>query len=202
MRTRVVWLGSLAFLVLGTGLVSAQDKKALVSSEYYPLEVNARWEYVTTAGKKITTQVVKHEEIGGVMCARIEATLANNKKSSEYIRATKEGVFRHQASDQAISPPLRFLKLPFEEGQTWKVESKTLGLAITGTFAVEKGTVTVLGKEYKDVLICKSTDFTIAGKKIPHTYWFAKNIGMVKQVVNFGGQEMKLELKEYTPGTK
>ncbi|GAB4147559.1 MAG: hypothetical protein Tsb009_20840 [Planctomycetaceae bacterium] len=176
-----------------------QDAKTVGSSEYFPLAEGTQWEYVTKSGK-IVTQVVKHEEIEGLMCARIEATLANNKKSSEYVRITKDGIYRIQASDRTITPPLRFLMLPVKVGATWQVESKTLGLTIKGTFKVSKGTVKVPAGEFQDVIICTSDDFMIADKKVPHTYWFAKGVGIVKQVVKFGNQEMVLELEKFTPG--
>ena len=115
-------LAAILIFAATAGAVSAQDKASVGNSPYFPLEVNSRWDYVTKAGK-ISTQVTKHEEIGGVMCARIEATLGGAKKSSEYVRVTEDGVYRHQASDQLIDPPLRFMMLPFSEGGTWEVKS-------------------------------------------------------------------------------
>lgn len=193
-------LAATLFLAAMAGSLAAQDKSSVGKSEYFPLAVNTRWDYVTAKGVKIVTQVTKHEEIAGAMCARVEATLGGTKKSNEYIRVEKDGVYRYQASDQVIDPPLRFLMLPFKEEDTWMVESKALGLTVKGTFKITKGSVKVQGKEYTDVLICKSTDFMIADKKAEHTYWFAKGIGMVKQVVTFGGHQMSLELERYTPG--
>jgi len=204
MKRFVVGVVGLSFCLFTAGALIAQDKSTLVKSEYFPLELNTVWEYKTTSGKaetssKITTTVVKHEEIGGVMCARLEARLANKKTSSEYVRVTDKGVYRHQASEQGISPPLLFLKLPFKEGDKWDVESKTLGLAVKGTFTVSRGAVKVPAGEYKDVIICRSNNFKIADKEISLTYWFAKGVGIVKQEVKFGGEEMVLELEKFTP---
>jgi hypothetical protein len=199
MRFHATTIKCLAIVCLSAHVASAQDKTSVGSSEYFPLAEGTKWEYTTKSGT-ITTQVVKHEEVGGLMCARIEATLSNNKKSSEYVRITKDGIYRHQASDRSITPPLRFLMLPYKDGSTWKVESKTLGLTVKGTFKVTKGSVTVPFGKFEDVLVCTSDDFMIADKKVTHTYWFAKGVGIVKQVVNFGGQEMVLELAKFTSG--
>lgn len=192
---------ALTALVFAADVASAQGKSSVGQSDYYPLAIGSRWEYVTKIGA-IVTEVTKHEEIGGVMCARVEAKLGNGKTSSEYIHIDKDGVYRYQASDQGISPALRFLSLPFKEGDSWKVESKTLGLTVKGTFSVTKGSITLGGVEYKDVLICNSDDFMISDKNVKHTYWFAKGVGIVKQTVTYGKHEMVLELKKYTPGSK
>lgn len=201
MKTCLKSLLTLVLLSAAADSSLAQGKSSVGNSEYFPLAVNTRWEYVTSKGSRITTQVIKHEEIGNVMCARIEAKLGETKKSSEYVRVGEDGVYRHQASDQLIDPPLRFLALPFKEGTTWKVESKTLGLTVQGTFSMKKGSIKVQGTDYPDVLICNSDDFKIADKNVKQTYWFAKGVGLVKQEVKFGGQTMTLELERYTPGS-
>ena len=191
------------------GLANAQEKKkgepaakSPGKSEYFPLAVGSKWVYETNEGP-VTTEITKHEEIGRAMCARLEATTADNKKTSEYLRITADGIYRHQASDQNITPPLRFLKLPFKVGDSWTVESKVLGKTLKGTFKVSTSAEeSVLGKTYKNVVVCTSDDFTVDGQKLTHTYYFAKDVGIIKQVVNFAGQEIKLELKKYTPGAE
>lgn len=207
MRFRRFSVAGICIVLSLAAFATAQEKKQPAgktpgTSEYFPLELGTTWEYQTSEGK-VTTEIVKHEEIGRQMCARLEATTADNKKTSEYLRATKDGVYRHQASDQNISPPLRFLKLPFKDGDSWEIESKVLGKTLKGTFKVTMADeVTVLGKTYKNVIVCTSDDFTVDGQKLTHTYYFAKGIGIVKQVVNFAGQEIKLELEKFTPGKK
>lgn len=182
-------------------VVAAQNATPMGTTEYYPLKVGTTWTYSTSEGV-LTTKVVKHEEVGGVMCARIEAT-ADNKKTSEYVHVAEDGVYRYQASDQNITPPLLFLKLPIKEGLTWTVNSKVLGKTLKGTFKMSIGDVTLKKalkgkKDFTGVVICRSDDFEIDGQKVPHTYYFAKGIGIIKQVINFAGLEIVLELEDYT----
>lgn len=203
LRSIVAGLGITLSLVV---FANAQEKKPAAkspgTSPYFPLEVGATWVYQTTEGK-VTTEIVKHEEIGKAMCARLEATTADNKKTSEYLRATPDGVYRYQASGQNINPPLRFLKLPFKDGETWTVDSKVLGKTLKGTFKVTKlEEMAVLGNTYPDVIVCTSEDFTVDGQQLTHTYYFAKGVGIIKQVVNFAGQPITLQLEKYTPGAK
>lgn len=198
-------LAGICLVLSLSAVASAQEKKKPAgkspgTSEYFPLELGTTWVYKTNEGK-VTTEITKHEEIGRKMCARLEATTADNKKTSEYLRATKDGVYRHQASDQNITPPLRFLKLPFKDGDSWTIESKVLGKTLKGTFKVTTADeITVLGKSYDNVIVCTSDDFTVDGQKLTHKYYFAKGIGIIKQVVNFAGQEITLELEKFTRG--
>ncbi len=195
--------GVLGLMVLSAvaSTAMAQDAKTLGKSEYFPLAVGTSWEYKTSEGK-VVSQIVKHEEIGGVMCARLEATTTDNKKTSEYLRITNDGVYRVQANDQNITPPLRFLKLPLKSGDKWQVESKVLGKTLKGEFVVSTGEVNVPAGKYSDVIICKADDFTVDGQNLSHTYYFAKGVGIVKQVIKFAGQEITLELEKFTPGSK
>lgn len=186
-------------ILLATSAVSfGQGKNEMGKSEYYPIAVGTVWTYKTSEGV-VTTKVVKHEDVGGVLCARLEATMADNKKTSEYIRVTNDGVYRHQASEQTITKPLLFLKVPPKKDQTWDVDSTVLGKTLKGTFTVEIGSITVAGKKYEDVAIVKSPNFEIDGQKLPHTYYFAKGVGLVKQVVEFAGEKVTMELDSYTP---
>ena len=168
-------------------------------SDYYPLAKNTKWEYKTSEGK-VTIQVMKWEEIGGKMCAQLVATDSDNKKTTEYIKITSDGIYRVQASGQNISPPLRFLMLPANKDDEWKVDSKVLGKTLAGTFKTSVvGELTVLGTKYENVISSRSDDFTVDGQKVSHTYYFAKGVGIVKQVVTFAGQEITLELEKFTP---
>jgi len=207
MKPSLIVSAAFCLLIFAPGLSPAQDEKTPTpkgkspgSSEYYPLAVNTRWEYKTSEGT-VTIQVMKWEEIGGKTCAQLVATSSDNKKTTEYVRITDEGIYRVQASGQNITPPLRFLKLPAQDGDTWTVESKVLGKTLKGTFKASVGEVTVGGKMYKDVVISRSDDFTVDGQKVSHAYYLAPNVGIIKQVVTFAGQEITLELVKFTPAS-
>lgn len=177
------------------------EQSGVGKSEYYPLAEGLKWKYKVkgmTKSARVFVEVTRHEKINGIMCARLEATLENQKKSAEYVRVEKDGIYRYQANSQSITPPLRMMLLPFEDEKTWTINSKTLGMTLKGTFTASQGSITIGGVEYKDVVICKSEDFTISNKKVAQTCWYAKGFGMVKQVIKYGGQEMVLELEKFT----
>lgn len=193
-----------ALLLIAAG-VSAQEPKtdepkaeSAGTSEYFPAAAGNTWEYKTPEGK-VTMTIVKEDEIGGKMCWLLESATSDGKKTTEYVRITAEGVFRHQASDQNVTPPLMFLKFPPKDGDAWEVDSKVLGKALKGDFQVSSGEVKVPAGTYEDVVIVKAANFKVDDRDLPHTYYFAKGVGMVKQVVSFAGQEIVLELEKFTP---
>lgn len=210
MSKRLQFPAALIGLLLFAATVSAQDAKGKSAkaktakaktagtSDYFPAAAGNKWEYKTTEGK-VTTTIIKEEEIGGVMCWRLEADTADGKKTTEYVHVAPDGVYRYQASGQNIVPPLLFLKLPPKPGATWEVDSKVLNKSLKGTFTLSEGEVTVPAGKYEDVLIVKSTNFKVDGQDLPHTYYFAKGVGIVKQVVTFAGQDIVLELEKFTP---
>ena len=180
---------------------SVGTKTSPGSSEYFPLVLGTQWVYNTSDGK-VTIQVLKHEEIGSVMCAQLVGTTADNNKHTEYCRVTSDGVYRHQAGGQTISGPLRILKLPVKDKDEWTVSSKVLGKSLKGTFKTSITEITVLGKKYENVIMVKSEDFTVDGQNVPHIYYFAKGIGIIKQVVTFAGLQIVVELESFEPGDK
>jgi hypothetical protein len=202
-------LAGLCLVLLLAGTSAAQAKKSFApgdkqspgTSEYFPLKAGTKWVYKTNEGK-VTIQVEKHEEIGGVMCAHLVGTTGDGKKHSEYDRIGKDGVLRVQAGGQTISPPLKILQLPAKANDKWTVSSNVLGKKLTGTFTASITDLTVLGKKYPGVVMAKSDDFQVDGQNVPHTYYFAKDVGIVKQVVTFANQDIVVELESFTPAEK
>jgi hypothetical protein len=196
--------------VLLAGVATAQEKKAFSpgdkqspgESEYFPIRQNTKWVYKTNDGK-VTIQVGKPELIGDLMAAHLVGTTADGKKHSEFDRIGKDGVYRVQAGGQNISPALKILKLPVKANDEWTVDSTVLGKKLTGTFKTSIiDSLTVPGKKYTNVVMVKSDDFKVDGQSVPHTYYFAKGIGIVKQVVTFASTEIVVQLESFTPGEK
>jgi len=201
-------VGLCLFLLLA-GAATAQgkssfapgDKQSPGESVYFPLKVGTQWVYKTNEGK-VTIQVAKHEEIGKLMAAHLVGKTADGKQHSEYDRVGSDGVYRVQAGGQNISPPLKILQLPVKDKDTWQVDSNVLGKKLTGTFKTSKTDLTVLGKKYTNVMMVESKDFQVDGQNVPHTYYFAKGIGIIKQVVTFANQNITVELESFTPAEK
>jgi hypothetical protein len=93
-----------------------------------------------------------------------------------------------------------FFKLPPKKDQSWNVDSKAGGASIKGTFKdAGEEDVKVPAGSYKAVVVA-SQDLEANGVKMSITYYFAKDVGMVKQVVEIAGQKVIVELEKYEAG--
>jgi len=178
-----VLLGSLAHL---TGAENPAKE-----ATYYPLTVGTKWVYKTsTAGNtnRVVIRVVKEEKVGDVLCFRLEAASGDGEKP----------VTEHVA--KRADPPLRVLKLPPRVGDCWEIDSKIAGVQVKGTFTIGEAEVSVPRGKYK-AITAQTKDMTLAGEKMEQTLWFARDVGMVKQVikkvVKAEEQETVLELEEF-----
>lgn len=194
-----VRFGAAALVFLGlVARLPAEDK--VKESPYYPLKVGTKWHYQITAGgqqKSATVTVVKHEKVGKVMCALLETSRDGKVVAKENIAPGDDGIYRYSAGGEEIKPPLCFLKLPPKKGASWKVEFKAGDSAGKATFTSDEAEITVPAGKFKTVT-STTTDFEVANEKVPVTYWFAKDAGIVKQVLKFGGQEITIELTKIT----
>jgi hypothetical protein len=172
----------------------------LPESPYYPLKVGNKWEYqIKGQGVTITARVAKHEKVGDVPCALVETVVDDKVVATEHIGADKDGVYRHAVANMRADPPVRFLKLPPKKGDTWKVDSKVQGQSATGTFTLDEEEITVPAGKYQAV-VSRSPDFAAAGQKVATAYWFASGVGVVRQQVNVGGNDVMIELVKFEAG--
>src|SRR5207253_8079138 len=99
--------------------------------------------------------------------------------------------------------PLCFFKIPPPPGNTWSVECKTDdGKTIEGSFVAggDKVALELSGKSVEVPAVTVTSKGLREGtEEMSITYWFAKDLGMVKQRVRHGKHESTLELIEYKP---
>src|SRR5690606_27363612 len=97
-----------------------------------------------------------------------------------------------------ISPPQALLKLPvkMKKGETWEVDSTMNGTTLKGTFTSGEEEITVPKGKFKTVTV-SCADFQIGDNSISVKYWFAPNVGMVKQELRLTGIVLTLELVDY-----
>jgi hypothetical protein len=184
----------------------AKPAEALKQTPYYPLQVGNTWSY-RIGDNRYTLKVAKFEKIGDINCARVEMLLGEENKvaSVEHIGVTAEGVVRAAFDEKVAAPPVMFLKLPPSKDATWKVDSvigktdKSPGEKVVGTFTMGEEKITVGGVNY-DVVTSSARDFEANGMKLSFTYYFAKDIGMVKQVIDIAGQKVTIELEKFEAG--
>jgi hypothetical protein len=187
----------------------AKDKAAEGPKQtpYYPLGLGAMW-YYKIGENRYTLKVAKYEKIGDLTCARVEMTVGEDSKvaSVEHIGVTAEGVVRAAFDDKSAVPPVLFLKLPPKKGEKWKVDSvvgktdKVPGEKVSGEFvAGEEAKVAVPAGTY-DCVTVSAQDFDANGMKLNFVYYFAKDYGMIKQVIEVAGQKVVIELEKYEAG--
>ena len=198
MARRCLSLAALVFLAAGS-LAPAQD--AAVTTPYFPLEVGSVWSY-RCGENQFQLKVTKFEKVGTTNCARVELFVNNKSEAAENIAVTKDGVLRFSFDGKKAEPPIPFLKLPVKDKETWKVESKVDGQPLKGSFTSgTKDDVKVPAGNYKTVTVT-GVDLEANGVKLGLTYYFAENVGMVKQVIDIAGQKVVIELEKYEPAKK
>jgi hypothetical protein len=186
-------------LLLSSPVVRAADEKG---TPYYPLQVGDAWTYKTSTGK-FTLKVAKFEKVGNDMCARVEMTGDNTPPTWEHVAVRSDGVYRYSFGDKRPDKPVCFLKLPPKKGETWEVDVKANGESLKGTFKSDEAKgVKVPANTYDDVITSSSEDLDAAGLKISCTFYFAKGVGLIKQVMKVNNQEIVVELEKYEPAKK
>ena len=183
--------------------VSAEPK--LEDAVYYPLRVGSQWRY-KVGDNKYTLKVAKYEKVGDYNCARVEQMVDDKVVAFEHLALTKDGVVRVAYDDRRADPPLLFLKLPVKKDQTWTVDSvigkveKNPGERVTATFKEgEVAKVMVPAGTSENVITCSTQDLTVGGQKMSFTYFFAKNVGMIKQEIDVAGTKVIIDLERYEP---
>jgi len=200
-----------AALLLAFGMNAAQaqdkkqkdDKKPAAAANYFPLEVGNQWTYAINAGGKSVTavaRVAKLDVINGISMARFETSVNGTVASTEHLVQNADGIFRHRFNGQEVDPPLCLLKYPAKAGLKWKGEFK-VGKE-DAKYQVETGTENVEVPAGKFDAIRAAIETQSKGQDVATSYWFAQNVGFVKQTATLGGLDISIELEKFEPGKK
>lgn len=192
-------LGLAAAVVAATlSAARAQDKDKMPETPYFPLQVGNSWHY-KAGDAKFSQKVVKHETADNIPCARVETLVEDKPAAFEHVAVKEDGVYRVSLDGRRTEPPVRFLKLPPKSGETWTVDSKVLGRTVKCTFKSGAEEVKVPAGTYLAVTAA-STDLDVNGLKGSVTFYFAKDVGMVKEVIEMSGQKkVEIELEKFEP---
>jgi hypothetical protein len=185
-------------LVVLAGSPARSGEKA--ARDFYPLKEGTTWHY-KVGENRFTLKAGKTEKVGKADAVRVELILLGKNTSFEHVGVTSEGVVRYSFEGKKADPPVLFLKLPAKKGQTWKVESKIDGQLMKGTFTEGEEKVKVPAGDYNAITVT-GKDMEVNGVKLNVTYYFAEKVGMVKQVLEMGGQKVIIELEKFDPVTK
>jgi hypothetical protein len=199
---RLLPIFGIAFLMAASLAVAKPAKKgdkkdgAAEQADYYPLQVGNKWEYrVEVAGNsaKAVSSITKMESFEGKEhpLARLEAKVNDNVVATEHLLATDKGVFRYRNNGQEINPPICLIKYPARSGDKWEGDI---------TVGKEKGKYLC---ETREEIVGKYTAMKVTvtldakNQKVSTSYWFVKDIGFVKQTVDAGDLNIKMDLESF-----
>ena len=195
------FLSFAALVIFAAGGFAPAAEEAAVTTPYFPVAVGSKWSY-KCGETHFQLKVVKFEKVGATDCARVELFVNDKSQAAEHIAVTKDGVLRFSFDGKKAEPPIPFLEIPVKAGKTWKVESKVDGQPLKGSFTSgEEPNVKVPAGTYKTATVT-GTDLEANGVKLTLKYYFAENVGMVKQVIDIAGQKIVIELEKYEPAKK
>jgi hypothetical protein len=179
----------------------ADGKAKAKSADYYPLKVGTRWHYQLDAGNgqkiDLISEIGGVDKIDGKDLARLEVS-ANGQKlpATEHLQRTADGVFRVRMNNVELVPPICLIKYPVKTGQTWSAETKAGERQVR--VASSEGTaedITVPAGKYR-ALPCTIV-VTDGNARSTTVFWFAEDVGIVKQKSEFGPQTVTTELLKY-----
>ncbi len=211
MRYACLWMSIAVCLLVGTVPGRGQEKKPMLyESPFYPLHVGNEWRYKATIGDAPPQKVIitveqaepydyKFKDVSEPIVRYRLKIVSGSKELTEHVAVLKDGVYRFTTASKEITPPLRFLKLPLTKGESWTVNSVSENVQLTGTFTCDDANVTVEGKQFQAKHVW-SKDFQLGTEKMTLEYWFAPNVGIVKQHVHVGNSDVLLELEDFKAG--
>jgi hypothetical protein len=206
MRNRLLLLAVAALAVVPflAGPMRGQDKKGTdYPSEWFPLKVGATKVYLGSDGKERSTVSVEKAEnfrwklkdkTSDLIVGYALKTTSGDKMLIEDVFVAPDGIYRRSAAGKEINPPIRILKLPPKEGDTWNVDSESESVRLVGSFSVEKATIDLPGRGPTETFLVTANDFYAGKEKIDMKTWFAYNLGIVKQHVKVSKFELSMEM--------
>lgn len=200
------WLAVVALSLGAVAVASAQDKdkakEPAHTSPFFPLKLGTVWNY--RAGEAMFAyRVGRFEDVNKVPTARLEMLINNQVVSAENIGVTKDGVYRFKWAQpgkgaKEAKPPIRILPLELKDGAEWSAGETVGDEKVEGKFVLsgvkERQKVKIGAKEY-DTIVVTSKDLKVNGVKVGLKYYFAENIGMVKQELEVAGNKVTFELE-------
>jgi hypothetical protein len=196
---RILLLVFVAALTAHTAPFLAADNRG--EPDYYPLKPGTKWNYqVTAQGKtvKVSNVIDKIEEVKGQSLA-VQKTIVNGAVgATEKLSANRQGVFRHQTNNIDTTPPICLIKYPVKPGDSWEGEHQSGPDKSKVTVKVGKfEEIKVPAGKYKTISATLTTN--VKGQNVTTTYWFADNVGIVKQTAMIGGLNVLMELEKFEP---
>ena len=194
----------------------AVQKAALVPGNMWPFKKGNSWTMATTVSnsatknKTVQTQVITVAEVKKTPDgdeASLEYSMNDKVFQIETYRSTSAGIFRTGGGldgTSRVDPPLPTVKFPLKVGNTWNwkrsvttPQGESVG---TATYtAPEIRTLKLAGEEFRAYKVHLTMTLHQGDQKIDvvNDYWFAPDIGLVKQGVVMGTITVEGSVSKY-----
>ena len=144
-------------------------------------------------------QIAKIEDYNGKPTAVLEELVNGEVQATGQVGVEAGGVFRYGFKGTEVSPPVCLLKYPVKEGSSWETET-TIGNQQYTVSARTRSAEEVQVPAGKYQAIPVKIETTVKGDKVSNTYWFAPDVGIVKQLVDVRGRSYSMELLKFEEG--
>jgi hypothetical protein len=157
----------------------------------YPLAVGARWKYRSEMGLVVVREVRRALPDGWLEMVFSLPVLGEHDLP---MRRTVEGVVaRRDGREQLV------LRVPFREGDRWRIDFPSEDLADCEVEATEE--LEVLGEKRPCARVKVTRTNRKSGRATVDTEWYARGIGLARMRVTLGLTQTFV-LESYEPGAK
>jgi hypothetical protein len=189
-------------ILMASSLALAQDAQKdkkdaqQKAPDYYPIQPGNEWHFTLTVNgqsTKVIHRISKLETIDGQLLARLDSP---STKDTEHLFQNEKGVFRARSNGAPLTPPVQLIAFPAKAGTKWKGEfTVNAEKANYAGEIVKEETIKVPAGEFKTIRV--HIKLEQAGQQLDTTYWFAQDVGFVKETVEAAGKPITLELDKF-----
>lgn len=192
-RAVVVILGLLG---LGGGFLSGNEaaRAGEKGLNYFPLAPGNTWHYRADVNGTPVDYVLKVVKLEKGL-ALVEGLRDGKPIASEHLTQTEKGVFRNKVNGLPIEPPLALLPYPLNLKDKWGSRVTIGGAPFTYTAQARAEKIMVDKEEHQAIRV--EIGMTDSGNRAKTTYWFAPDIGIVRQTIEQGPTITRLLLEKH-----
>lgn len=173
----------------------------ITSLPYYPISKGMFWEYRGNNTLR-TVHVLKIIRLKGAPCAVVQTKEKGKGTTVEYVHTNSAGVFVVATGKNYLSSPIPLLKLPLKTDNHWefKIRPKNRKEVLQARYLVEpEETVKVPMGEYTAIPV--RGEVYNKGQRVQTLYyWFAKDVGIIKQQLETQDSSVVYELVSFQDG--
>ncbi|MEQ8211240.1 MAG: hypothetical protein RH917_15540 [Lacipirellulaceae bacterium] len=170
----------------------------LTSQILYPMRKGSNWTYdMDVQGKtlEMKCRIASKEKINDQELYKLEAAFNGQVSATEHMSNNKRGLARHRNNGIELTPALQLLRNPVKPGDRWQQEVEHGGTKLKTTCKTSAEVITTPLGKFDVIRVTLNT--AVEGINIDADYWFAADVGCVRQVLNLGQTKANVVLRKY-----